>query len=201
MELANPCTQWRRWGKCHYIGTGGGIASTVAKQEEFDVLQCYSKGDGYEALTTLAEGHRKYQWQWVHWNLWMGPCQGCEGCHRSRLVAASWGGSISLLKSGQLDVGAGTKRWGHDGALLTGLLQADLATAGELQVKEWKRGKWNELHRLVLWCTLRVSYTLVFPSCSAYPQTSQESKCQPTTFKLEGGIWHVVHSRHKIWFL
>jgi len=36
---------------------------------------------------------------------------------------------------------------------------------GELQVEQWKRGKWNRLCRLISPCTLQVSPTLGFPSC------------------------------------
>jgi hypothetical protein len=65
---------------------------------------------------------------------------GCGGCKGSGdggdkalqlqyggLAATSRGGVISSSKSGPLDVGVGTERWGRDGAPSTMSLQVDLA--------------------------------------------------------------------------
>jgi len=63
--------------------------------------------------------------------------RGHEGCcGGGGLTATSRGGAISSSKSGQLDVGVGTERWGRDGARSTMSSQVDLASVSELQV-EW----------------------------------------------------------------
>jgi len=65
-----------------------------------------------------------------------------------------------------------------------------LASVGELQVEQWKRGKWNESCRLISWRTFQVSHTLGSPHALSIcrPFENPNIGPQPSSWKGEHDV-------------